>query len=113
MPKTTGSLQGPFDVIVELVTKRILAESFTGTLEEQWNSVSGSTKCAVRVFERYSWTGSNRVSMNVTFLQDGKNIYYCAITSGGSRARFRKWHSWGERSFLKTFQTAVASLKDL
>ncbi|MBR6966497.1 MAG: hypothetical protein IKH81_05385, partial [Clostridia bacterium] len=62
----------------------------------------GNSRCAVRVFERYSWAGSNRVSLNVTLYEgaDG-TIHLSAITSGGSQAMFFKINTWGEEAFLE------------
>ena len=56
----------------------------------------------MRVFERYSWAGSNRVSLNVTLYEgaDG-TIHLSAITSGGSQAMFFKINTWGEEAFLE------------
>ena len=62
---------------------------------------NGTVRCAVRVFERYSYMGGNRVSMNVTLFQAGNGpIQLSAITSGGSQAMFFKVNTLGEESFL-------------
>ena len=55
---------------------------------------------AVRVFERFSWTGSNRVSLNLTLAGQGNSLFLMAITSGGSQAMFWKLNTMGEESFL-------------
>lgn len=63
--------------------------------------VDGDARCNFRVFERYSYAGSNRVSMNVTLFQNaGGPIYLSAITSGGSQAVLFKVNSFGEEAFL-------------
>lgn len=61
----------------------------------------GDVRCSIRVFERYSWSGNNRVSMNVTLFQgnDGR-IQLSAITAGGSQAIFSKMNTLGEEAFL-------------
>jgi hypothetical protein len=54
------------------------------------------------VFERYSWSGGNRVSLSVTlFKGDEDKIYLSAITSGGSQAVFFKLNTLGEEAFLE------------
>ena len=64
-----------------------------------------TSRCSVRVFERYSWTGENRVSMSVTLYQEnGGPVRLCAITSGGSQALFFKVNTWGEEAFLDTLR---------
>ena len=62
----------------------------------------------MRVFERYSYAGGNRVSMNVTVFQNGTGpIHISAITSGGSQAMFFKINTWGEESFLATIEDLI------
>ena len=58
-------------------------------------------RCSVRVFERYSFLGSNRVSLSVTLFQGADGItHLSAVTSGGSQAMFFKINTWGEDAFL-------------
>ena len=55
----------------------------------------------MRVFERYSYMGGNRVSLNVTLFQVGDGpVELSAITSGGSQAMFFKINTLGEEAFL-------------
>ena len=63
----------------------------------------------VRVYERYSMTGSNRVSMNVTLLGVGDDLFVTAITSGGSQAVFFKINTLGEEAFLRLFIDSIES----
>ena len=58
----------------------------------------------MRVFERNSYAGGNRVSMNVTIFQSENVTRLCAITSGGSQALLFKINTWGEESFLDTLR---------
>ena len=64
--------------------------------------VEGSmSRCSVRVFERYSYVGDNRVSLNVTLFQNGSGpIQLSAIAAGGSQAMLFKINTWGEEAFL-------------
>ena len=59
-----------------------------------------NARCSVRVFERYSVIGGNRVSLNVTLFQNGDEIHLSAISSGGSQALFWKINTLGENAFL-------------
>ena len=77
----------------------------TASLEEGWDVKNEHSRCSVRVFERYSYLGSNRVSMSVTLYQDNDGpVQLCAITSGGSQAMFYKVNTFGEESFLDTLR---------
>ncbi len=91
----------PFDEILLRIENGILNGSFSASLEDASDFKCGSSRCAVRVFERYSMIGNNRVSLNVTLLQgpDGQ-IRLSAITSGGSQAMFFKINTFGEQAFL-------------
>lgn len=64
-------------------------------------------KCTVLVFERYSYLGKNRVSLNVTILGHGDEIEVMAITAGGSQAVLFKVNTWGEENYLSYFEFVV------
>ena len=71
---------------------------------------SERARVAVRVYERYSWSGGNRVSMSMTLVGRGRDLFLTAITSGGSQAMFFKVNTWGEEAFLDTIQAVADSL---
>ena len=101
MAKMETVLQGSFDEILNRIEQGIMRGSVSASLEDKSDFVSGNCRCSVRVFERYSTIGSNRVSLSVTLFQgaDGQ-IRLSAITSGGSQALFFKINTWGEQAFL-------------
>ena len=110
MAKFTHVIHGDFDRILKTIEQGILDASVSATLEDSWDVREGDSRCAVRVFERYSYAGGNRVSMNVTLVQSGGPIRMCAITSGGSQAVFFKVNTWGEETFLETLKDVVRNL---
>ena len=71
---------------------------------------SGRVRVAVRVYERYSWSGGNRVSMSMTLAGRGDELFLSAITSGGSQAMFFKVNTWGEEAFLDTLLDVLQHL---
>lgn len=102
MAKYEKKLSGEFDKILELVCNGIINGSSTASLEDSSDFCSEDARCSVRVFERYSYTGSNRVSLSLTLFQNGNNeIHLSAITSGGSQAMLFKINTFGEEAFLK------------
>lgn len=101
MAKAEYVLRGSFDEILGTIEKEILSGSISASLEDGTNWQFGDLRCAVRVFERYSMTGSNRVSLNITMLGQGDTVNLCAITSGGSQALFFKINTFGEEAFLE------------
>ena len=110
MAKFTYSLTGDFDRILKRIEQGVLDASTSATLEDGWDVREGDARCAVRVFERYSYAGGNRVSMNVTLFQAGNAVRVCAITSGGSQAMFFKVNTWGEETFLDTLKDVLARI---
>ena len=101
MAKLEQTFYGDFDDLVNRIEEGIQRGSSSGSLEDSSDFCAGDSRCIVRVFERYSWSGGNRVSMNVTLFQVGNGpIQLSAITSGGSQAMFFKVNTLGEESFL-------------
>ena len=107
MAKFRTTLSGNFDRWVQKIEHGVLNASVSASLEDSWDREENGARCAVRVFERYSYTGQNRVSMNVTFFQSGGMIHLCAITAGGSQATFFKFNTMGEEAFLDTLKDIV------
>lgn len=101
MAKLECTVNGSFDAVLSKITEGIENGSMTSSLEDSSDYTFGDVRCSVRVFERYSYFGQNRVSLNVTLLQVGSNpIQLSAITSGGSQAMLFKINTLGEESFL-------------
>lgn len=101
MAKLERTIYGDFDHILRKIENGILNGSVSASLEDTSDFRDGEARCSVRVFERYSHTGGNRVSLNITLFQNGNgNVRLSAITSGGSQALFFKINTWGEEAFL-------------
>ena len=101
MAKLERTLSGSFDSWLDRIVDGIQNSSLSATLEDGSDFRAGDARCSVRVFERYSYTGSNRVSMNVTLFQSGDGpIFLSGITSGGSQAVLFKLNTLGEEAFL-------------
>lgn len=101
MAKLERTLRGDFNQILEMIERGILEGSMSATLEERSDFRDGDARCSVRVFERYSYLGGNRLSLNVTLFTNGDGIKLSAITAGGSQAMFMKVNTFGEEAFLQ------------
>lgn len=110
MAKLEYELSGDFDRILERIENGVLNASVSASLEDGSDFRGENSRCSVRVFERYSYMGGNRVSMSVTLYQSGGKIRLCAITSGGSQAVFFKVNTFGEESFLETLEDVLRSI---
>ena len=105
MAKLERTLNGDYNSILKRITDGIMGGSVSASLEDFSDFRSGDAKCSVRVFERYSYAGGNRVSLSVTLFQNGDDsIHLSAITSGGSQAMFFKVNTWGEEAFLEKLE---------
>ena len=71
-------------------TGGVLDGSSSASYEDGSDYTAGDARCAVRVYGRYSWSGGNRVSMNLTLVGRGRELFLSAITSGGSQGMFRR-----------------------
>ncbi len=108
MAKLERTMNGDFDLILGNIEQGIMRGSVSASLEDKSDFVSDGSRCSIRVFERYSYIGSNRVSLSVTLFQ-GKDgiIHLSAITSGGSQAMFFKINTFGEQAFLEKLEEVL------
>ena len=95
-----------------VIEEAILHGSVSASLEDVSDFEENGSVCSVRVFERYSWIGGNRVSLSVTLFQGAgsENVCLSAIASGGSQAMFFKINTFGEQAFLEMLEEAVKHL---
>lgn len=100
MAKYEKRFKGNFDHFKNYIQRTIMNGSASVSYEDGSDITIGDTKLSVQVYERYSMTGSNRVSLNITIIGNNEDIFVSAITSGGSQAVFFKINTIGEGAFL-------------
>jgi len=101
MAKLEKTINGNFNEILNRIEEGIINGSVSASLEESSDFYDGGARCSVRVFERYSYMGGNRVSLSVTVFQNaGGSVHVSAVSSGGSQAMFFKINTFGEEAFL-------------
>lgn len=110
MAKLEKTLHGRFQDILNALEDAVMRGSVTASWEAASDFRQGDCRCAVRVYERYSWSGGNRVSMSLTLVGRGRELFLSAITSGGSQAVFFKINTWGEEAFLDTLRAVADGL---
>ena len=108
MAKFEKKLRGNFEELLDWLHEDITNGSASASYEDGSYITNGDMKLAVRVYERYSMAGGNRVSMNITLFGIQDDLFLSAITSGGSQAIFFKINTWGEESFLEMCEESVA-----
>ena len=73
-----------FDKLLRKLEQEIPDSSWSADLEAGSDFKEGDARCSVRVFERYSMMGGNRLSLTLTLFQNGDSpIRLSAITAGG------------------------------
>ena len=110
MAKFERRLTGDFDSVLSRLDRAILEGSMSASLEDESDYRSGEVRCAVRVYERYSFAGGNRVSLSLTLVGRGEDLFLSTITAGGSQAVFLKVNTWGEEAFLDTLRQVMEEL---
>ncbi|MDR2646717.1 MAG: DUF6054 family protein [Oscillospiraceae bacterium] len=103
MAKAEYTLRGKIADLANYLAERIEELSSSATLEDESDWIMNGVACMVLIFERYSYAGQNRVSLNVTLTEFQGVIRVSAITSGGSQAVFLKINTLGEKKFLDVF----------
>ena len=109
MAKLECTITGDFDNVLSRLHDGVMNGSMSASYEDGSDYANGGVRCAVRVYERYSWSGGNRVSMSLTLVGKGQELFLSAITSGGSQAMFFKINTWGEDAFLNTLRDVLES----
>lgn len=108
MIKIEKKLYGDYDTILQKIEKGILKSSFSATLEAKKDFKDLNTRCSVRIFERYSTFGKNRVSLTISLFEDSsKNIEIFGVASGGSNGIFIKVNDIGESSFIEVLEDVI------
>lgn len=105
MAKLVRTLNTDFSELLSRLESGILSSSLSASLEERCDWIGDHARCSVRVFERYSAFGGNRLSLTLTLFQEtGGPVSLCAIAAGGSQAVFFKINTISEQSFLSELE---------
>jgi len=101
MAEINRILSGDFDEILDRIESGIMSGSVSATCEGSNDWDEDGARCSVRVFERFSFIGGNRLSMTVVLFQArGGPVRLTAVTAGGSQALFFKINTFGEEAFM-------------
>ena len=110
MAKYEKRFTGEYFQVLEQLDRAILNGSASASRTDESRLDLGGVLCTVRVYERYSFTGGNRVSLTLTLLGDENPLFLSAITAGGSQAMFFKLNTLGEEAFLDTIRKTLDRL---
>lgn len=107
MAKYKHRTTGNFNRVCSFLINEILSTSSSASLEDSEYMTRNNTNIAILVFERYSYSGGNRLSLNVTIVEDNGYIDIIGISSGGSNGVFFKFNTMGEEFFLDKLRDAI------
>lgn len=60
---------------------------------------SDNVRCAFRVYDRYTFLASGRVSLSLLLAGEGDSLFVSAVTAGAG-GFIRSEEPWGEQEFL-------------
>jgi len=101
MAKYERRLRGDFNSLLQALDREIIGRSISASFQGGSDFTVGDVRCAVRVYERYSAIGGNRLAANITLLGNGDDLFLSVISSGGSQAVFFKINTFGESAFTE------------
>ena len=104
MAKFECTLRGDYDQALRYFHEGILGGSMSASFEEESYVQTFGVRVTVRVYERYSMTGGNRLSLTLTLVGDEEKLYLSGITAGGSQGMFLKFNTFGEEAFLDSLR---------
>lgn len=100
MAKYEQRLHGNFDAVLARLHSGILGGSITASFEDGSDYAGNGVRCAVRVYERYSVAGGNRLSLTLTLIGQGEDLFLSVIAAGGSQGILLKLNTFGEEAFV-------------
>ncbi len=108
-----GRVRADFNRFADYLDNAILNGSMSASYEDGCTYKLGDLWISMRVYERYSYAGGNRVSLSIMLAEESNGfVRVCAVTSGGSQAMFFKLNTWGEEAFLEKLQKAVENYNE-
>ena len=90
-----------FDDTLKYFHEYLSQSGITASFEEGSDYQVGNVRVCVRVYERYTFMGNNRLSLTMTLATDGTDIFASAIAAGGSQGFLMM--DWGEDEFVARF----------
>lgn len=107
MEKYEKTLTGNPDELLEWLGRDITIEDSSNAVVTCSDYATGDVRLAIRVYEHASSIENSRISMTVTLLADGDQMFVSAIVAGGSQAVFFDTKDWAGKAFLETFIQSI------
>lgn len=113
MAKYSCELHGSFNHFCQFLKNELIKSSFSASIEDEHYYDIHDVHVGILILERYSYSGSNRLSLSIMITEYQNLLHVTAITSGGSQALFFKINTLGEDAFLDKFKEAIQQYKKI
>lgn len=103
MAKVERFVKGDLDELREYVISGLSRLYVTFGVEDEFLGESNGHRYWLMAGEKYSAIGGNRMSINVTVIEEDDNNHVMATSTGASQGVFIKINTWSESELLKDF----------
>jgi hypothetical protein len=111
MAKYENTLTGEFEKVVKRLETDIGNSGISMNLVDASNYSIGTTKIAVRVYDKYFMRNGNRASLSLTIVGDNDNIFISAIGAGGGSGVFLNFSLGAENEMVEIVKKSVEQMK--
>ncbi|KQL18382.1 DUF6054 family protein [Cytobacillus solani] len=111
MAKYENTLTGEFEKVVKHLENDIGNSGISMKLVDDSNHMMGTTKIAVRVYDKYFMRNGNRASLSLTVVGDNHNIFISAIGAGGGSGVFLNFSLGTENEMVEIVKKSVEQMK--
>lgn len=111
MAKYENTVTGEFEEVVKQLENDIGNSGITMNLVDASNYTIGTTKIAVRVYDKYFMRNGNRASLSLTVVGDNRDIFISAIGAGGGSGILFNFSLGAEDDMVEIVRKSVEEMK--
>lgn len=111
MAKYENTLIGDFEKVVTRLENDISNSGISMNLVDESNYTIGTTKIAVRVYDKYFMRNGNRASLSLTVVGDKSTIFISAIGAGGGSGVLFNFSLGAEDDMVEIVEKSIEQMK--
>lgn len=112
MAKYEVIIKGDFEEVLNRLQQDIMNSALSINLVDESNNITGGTKVAVRVYDKYFMRNGNRASLSLTVVSRGDEIFISAIGAGGGQGIIFNFSLGAEEEMVAIVQESIERLCD-
>ena len=109
MAKFEKRFHGSRAQVLDRLDQEVRKSIYTISLAEESQIELSGVSCVLRMYEAYRFDGS-RADMTFALMEDGDELYFSAIVTGGQRVRSLLSPARAETSLLEIIQNTIEQL---